>query len=843
MPRSTSRILCLLVALGVCLTAAPTALAVDTPFSSRFSQTLRGDIRAVGNTLLTCPAANADCANAQAGTGTLLDNNDFVMGNVDVDSDPATFNSSSATVSLPAGSTVVWAGLYWAADTSAGVSGVVAPSAASRGSVSFDDSSGYQTISALPADVRNLTGSRYRAFADVTSLLPAAGDGTYTVANVQSGTGQDRFAGWSLLVAYRDDTQAMHRLNVVDGVGTVQSGDDFAASIGSFFTPSSGPVNATLGLISFEGDASYFTESMTFNGAPFSDAPLNPATNVFNSTIASNGAHATAKNPNYVNQMGIDIDSSTQTGLLTNNQSSAALLFSSTTEFYMPVALYLVSDEGPAINTAVPTISGTPVGGATLTADPGTWQGTPTITYGYQWQRCDVDGLNCVDIAGATDDTYVITDEDARSTIVVVVIASNDAGASLPAASAPTAAVPAEPPANTVAPAISGEPTNGETLTADPGTWTGTGPIDFAYQWQLCDADGSNCVDIAGATDDTYVLAPGDVGNTIVVVVTGTNDAGSDPAASAPSAVVTAVPVPDPTPTPTPTAPATTPAAGTPAAVVDAQVEDLSTVPANLVAEASCQQLAGNSKFRRVKLAGIGTVRLRAYTSGPALRLTPMQVTTQVTGGRARSVKYTLDGKALKAKKGRRSLATVTPARLQRVGTHTLKAMVKGRKGKAKPVVLALKTVPCKTLFTAQRWKTNAGAGLRLRIDARTALERVAYKVPAGLLPKQTTKVRKVGFVRFFVAGGARQRFDLTLPRKGTKPALLSGSGKPAIAYVRGGLEIAGMPARAAVAEITLYRVTKLDKATKPKVVKLSARVLHAGFGQESFSARPKAPR
>ena len=485
-----------------------------------------------------------------------------------------------------------------------------------------------------------------------------------------------------------------------------------------------------------------------------------------------------------------------------------------------------------------------PASGETLTADPGTWTGTGPIGYDYQWQLCDADGSNCVDIAGATDvHTYDIVPGDVGHVIRVVVTADNGT-TPVTASSATTEIIGLIPPVSEPSgpPALSGTTVAGDTLTADPGQWSGDDPIVLTYQWQSCDANGANCVDIAGATDETYVLTPGDVGHTIVVVVTGTNDAGSDSAASAPSAVVTAAPDPDPDPAPaTNTPPATDPQSDVLAA--DGQMGDLGTVPGNLIAETSCQQLAGNAKYRRIKLAGIGTVRLRAYTSGPAMKVTPMQVSTQVTGGRAKSVRYQLDGKALKAKKGPRYKATITPAQLKRIGTHTLKAMVKGKKGAPKPVVLALKTVPCKTLFTAQRWKTTAGAGLRLRVDARTALQTLSFKVPAGLLPKQTTKVRKVGFVRFFIAGSKRQRFNLVLPRKGTKPALLSGAGRPSITYAAGGLVVAGVPASAAVAELTLYRVTKLDKATKPRVFKLSAKVLRASSPQERFSARPAAPR
>jgi hypothetical protein len=41
----------------------------------------------------------------------------------------------------------------------------------------------------------------------------------------------------------------------------------------------------------------------------------------------------------------------------------------------------------------------------------------------------------------------------------------------------------ASPPVNTVAPVVTGTPTQGQTLTTDDGTWTNT-PTGYTYQWQ-----------------------------------------------------------------------------------------------------------------------------------------------------------------------------------------------------------------------------------------------------------------------------------------------------------------------------------------------------------------------
>ena len=193
-------------------------------------------------------------------------------------------------------------------------------------------------------------------------------------------------------------------------------------------------------------------------------------------------------------------------------------------------------------NTSLPTISGTPTAGQTLTANPGQWSGTAPINFAYRWQSCDQSGNNCTNIGGATSQTYVLGQGDIGTTLRVVVTGSNTYG-SASATSNPTAVIADPgpiPPSNTSLPTITGTPQAGQTLTADPGQWSGTQPIQFTYQWDSCDQSGANCVGIFGATSQTYTLTLLDVGTTVRVEVTGTNTAGSSTAISNQTAVVSA---------------------------------------------------------------------------------------------------------------------------------------------------------------------------------------------------------------------------------------------------------------------------------------------------------------
>lgn len=178
------------------------------------------------------------------------------------------------------------------------------------------------------------------------------------------------------------------------------------------------------------------------------------------------------------------------------------------------------------VNSSVPTITGTPRVGQTLTAANGVWSGIPAPTFARQWKR------NGTNIAGATGATYVLVAADAGAKITLTVTATNSQGSSS-STSAATAAV-SQIPANTAAPVITGTAQVGETLTTTNGTWTGTPTPTYTRQWK---ADGAN---IASATGVTYVLTETELGKVITVTVTGTNTAGNASATSSATVAVIA---------------------------------------------------------------------------------------------------------------------------------------------------------------------------------------------------------------------------------------------------------------------------------------------------------------
>ena len=112
----------------------------------------------------------------------------------------------------------------------------------------------------------------------------------------------------------------------------------------------------------------------------------------------------------------------------------------------------------------------------------------------------------------------------------------------LPAA---VGAAPTTAPTPTGQPRILGTPVVGHTLTATNGSWSGSTPMTFAYQWRRClkdggAADASNCGVIPDAAKSAYKVRSADVGFRLRVRVRATNADGSAVETSNPTGIVRA---------------------------------------------------------------------------------------------------------------------------------------------------------------------------------------------------------------------------------------------------------------------------------------------------------------
>jgi RTX calcium-binding nonapeptide repeat (4 copies)/WD40-like Beta Propeller Repeat len=200
------------------------------------------------------------------------------------------------------------------------------------------------------------------------------------------------------------------------------------------------------------------------------------------------------------------------------------------------------------VAVVAPFIFGTAQTGQLLSASNGTWNGA--VTFAYQWLRCDSAGNNCANIGGATSASYAPASADIGKRLRVVVTATNLAGSTPSAQSNATAVVTlagvVNPPLNVAYPVITLDfgttaPLVGDFVTASTGSWSGSFPMTFAYQWKECDSATGSCFNIIGATSSFYTVPVTYYGQVLRVQVTASNSAGSVAQNSEATPAITAI--------------------------------------------------------------------------------------------------------------------------------------------------------------------------------------------------------------------------------------------------------------------------------------------------------------
>ncbi|WP_299554314.1 T9SS type B sorting domain-containing protein [Seonamhaeicola sp.] len=261
------------------------------PFVPRYDEAIKGDMLLIGNSNVGLHPTNPYNGN---------DTNDRIDAAVyvDVDSDPTTFNSSTADLDVPSDTNcyqIVYAGLYWSAVVN-GSDPISNIKFRMPGSTSYVDITGTEIYFQNASNNNN--SNTYVYYHDVTSMLTALPDpeGTYGVANISSLIGpkpnsEGLSAGWSLFVIYEDPLLPSKYITSFDGFTKITSVINETFPISGFQTIPVGPVRAKYAFSTIEGDRRYRGDYLRLNGFTI-DATNNagtvirPGNNFFNSTVS-----------------------------------------------------------------------------------------------------------------------------------------------------------------------------------------------------------------------------------------------------------------------------------------------------------------------------------------------------------------------------------------------------------------------------------------------------------------------------------------------------------------------------------------------------------------------------
>lgn len=136
------------------------------------------------------------------------------------------------------------------------------------------------------------------AFADVTDLVLASGNGNYTLSDLDVTpfldathycSNRTNFAGWAIVIVYKNNNLPLNQLNVYDGLqGVSQTQQNLTLTLNSLNVIDN--IGAKIGFVAWEGDKNLaVNETLRFNGNILSNA-LNPANNAFNGTNSFTGS-------------------------------------------------------------------------------------------------------------------------------------------------------------------------------------------------------------------------------------------------------------------------------------------------------------------------------------------------------------------------------------------------------------------------------------------------------------------------------------------------------------------------------------------------------------------------
>ncbi|WP_171037066.1 Calx-beta domain-containing protein [Maribacter algarum] len=343
---------------------------LETPFTPRYSEAINGDMTMIANNVTSAHPTNSYIGGEN--------NQDNLRVFVDIDSDPSTFNSSSANFANPSPSspclTINKAYLYWsAADKEYGID---------NGNITGDGNPepvwdyrdimlmlpGESTYTTITADDVMYQGrpdhyqnDGYAAVKDITDVVNALANpfGTYQVANLKATEGSlyshnnnnaGVTGGWQIIFVYESPDLVKRNVTLFDGFAIVHTAggfNNYDVNFNGFQTVPNGKVNANILFGSIDGDRSLFDDQLriedtdgVFQGISTSVRDEN---NFFRSSITVDGNDFLNRNPASTNTLGFDAGhfelKNNGNKLIDNNQTSTTIKMTSSGDLY---SLYLM---------------------------------------------------------------------------------------------------------------------------------------------------------------------------------------------------------------------------------------------------------------------------------------------------------------------------------------------------------------------------------------------------------------------------------------------------------------------------------------------------------------------
>lgn len=346
------------------------------PFVQRYSDVKKGAIIFAGNTLGLSKAANSNSPGTEGSIGAFTSlNTSLQVGNFPAGTTlDYTLNGSRAQLSLPAGSSVLYAELVWGGlyrSTVNNISNLINnPVVFSTPlSANVQIAPDAATSQDFVITVDNVTVGFYVRSANVTALVAAALSGAYSVQRVpalieaiDSRTSQTNHAGWTLAVVYENQTLDLRNLTLWSGGNVVSpSTGSTTVTVTNFLTPGVLPITGKVFVSAQEGDAVLTGDRMLFGQTVATlgtlSGPNNPAGNFFASqindqnglldttgTFGTRNANAAAGTNTVACRQGWDTTAVDVSATLAPAQTSAVIRFTSDGDLYVPNALGLQID-------------------------------------------------------------------------------------------------------------------------------------------------------------------------------------------------------------------------------------------------------------------------------------------------------------------------------------------------------------------------------------------------------------------------------------------------------------------------------------------------------------------